>query len=358
MSNPGVIALVHKTIGGQLLKIEDNIGESIHIHFGGNLRLDLSMAGFMDVAEQMAELLNRLVDIPGVDVRNLCPIYLNEQMREFADLERIKVDRVRLGSLLTEFTDENGCKYLGPIDQSRVSKALRDGDTRELLQREQCNLRGDTNKSRADAVFASIRDNGYPYNNEYIILHNDGHYIRDGLHRASCLLHLLGDVEVPVLRLYFRKNRHSDEEVMRHFELDNTIRKVLGRDTPEFPQLPLAEFWKSVLSELLRGKKIAVQEKDEVALRLLALLKRDMDIRCVLARDARQTKLLGVSVITYADIGKYDVDTLFVSSAEHYDNILAEMQHANSLHDTRYWILNMHDLWDRFYPGFASFISL
>ncbi len=344
MSNPGVISLVRKVIGGQLLKIEDNIGESIHIHFGDNLRLDLSIAEFMDFTNRMADALNRMIDIPGVNVRNLCPIYLNEQLREFADLERVEVDQVRLGRLLTEFVDEDGRKYLGPIADSRISKALRDGDTRELLQREQCNLRGETNLRRADAIFASIRDNGYPYKNRYIILHNSGYYIRDGLHRASCLLHLLGDVDVPVLRLHFREDRHSDEMMAYGFILEHVNRMGLGADGSEPRRLPrpLAECWKDALNGFLRGRKVAVKEPDDIALSLLTLLDRDIDIRCIIAKDAGQARLFGADVIVDADIDNHDVDTILVASAAFHREMCAELRDSNRQRGGRCRILDMY----------------
>ena len=38
MSNPGVVLLADGNIGNNYIKIEDNIGEAIHVHFGDFLK--------------------------------------------------------------------------------------------------------------------------------------------------------------------------------------------------------------------------------------------------------------------------------------------------------------------------------
>jgi len=63
-----VIELAHRKIGTQpvrhkrSLKIEDNVGECIHIHYR-NLRLDLSIEDFLAVADQIAVADGRLKEL-------------------------------------------------------------------------------------------------------------------------------------------------------------------------------------------------------------------------------------------------------------------------------------------------------
>ena len=53
-------------------------------------------------------------------------------------------------------------------------------------------------------ILDSVKQNGYPYNNNYIVLYGDDNIIRDGQHRASCLYYLYGNIEIPVMRLHFK----------------------------------------------------------------------------------------------------------------------------------------------------------
>lgn len=51
----------------------------------------------------------------------------------------------------------------------------------------------------------SIEDNGYPHNNEMIVVFGNEPYIRDGQSRAAILRYLNGNIEVSVLKLTFNK---------------------------------------------------------------------------------------------------------------------------------------------------------
>lgn len=52
----------------------------------------------------------------------------------------------------------------------------------------------------------SIEDNGYPYNNDMIVIFGDEPYIRDGQNRAAILRYLYGNIKVQVLKLLFNKS--------------------------------------------------------------------------------------------------------------------------------------------------------
>ena len=48
------------------------------------------------------------------------------------------------------------------------------------------------NEKRILDLFDSIKNHGYPYLDQYIILFNGENIVRDGQHRAAVLAHLYG----------------------------------------------------------------------------------------------------------------------------------------------------------------------
>ncbi len=60
MSNPGVIILAEtRTRRGESFRIEDNIGESIHIHYK-NIRMDFTVRDFLSLARGCSDSLQKL----------------------------------------------------------------------------------------------------------------------------------------------------------------------------------------------------------------------------------------------------------------------------------------------------------
>jgi hypothetical protein len=60
MSNPGVLMLSETLINGKSFRIEDNIGEAIHIHFG-DIRLDMTIREFFDFDKQITALAANMI---------------------------------------------------------------------------------------------------------------------------------------------------------------------------------------------------------------------------------------------------------------------------------------------------------
>ena len=58
-TNAGVIILSRRTIKGERLQIEDNIGEGIHIHYR-NFRLDYTIKDMLRFSDACEQALNNL----------------------------------------------------------------------------------------------------------------------------------------------------------------------------------------------------------------------------------------------------------------------------------------------------------
>jgi hypothetical protein len=206
VSNPAVVILSEtKTdLGG--FRVEDNIGEAIHLHLG-EFRLDLTVNQFLRLADEIADAVQKYMeDIPGFDLRQISNEFFLQKADCWNDL--IKVHKVKM-NLSQLRVDTKGLirKYvIRPLRYSRVIKAI-NGDNRENDKQEERNYFGQTNSDRIDSMLASIKEYGYPKDEKYIAVFNDQNIIADGQHRAACLLHLYGDIQVDILRFYFRNNK-------------------------------------------------------------------------------------------------------------------------------------------------------
>ena len=60
----------------------------------------------------------------------------------------------------------------------------------------------------------TVVKNGYPFNDEYLILFNDQNVIRDGQHRAAAILFTKGDMEIPLIRLHFHNKKYSSKKYL------------------------------------------------------------------------------------------------------------------------------------------------
>lgn len=208
MSNPAVIMLINTpTKSGGRFKVEDNIGESMHIHYD-NFRIDFTIDEFLSFTEMIEESLISLIDNDSFDIKNFDPSFLHDISHMLIDLEKVTFEKVNLSNLIVSRKGLFGVPRWAGLDQSRVYKAIK-GDTRENNSYLQDNFFNQGNQDRVNSVKEIVDKEGYPFNNEYIVLINNQNYIRDGQHRASSLLSLEGNIDVPIIRMLFNKNRHN-----------------------------------------------------------------------------------------------------------------------------------------------------
>lgn len=198
MSNPAVIKLQDKKINGQSISLEDNFGEAIHVHID-NFRFDLTVEEFRQMYSDICDAVNSYVAVEGFDCHSVNAVYLERLLwRDISRLCEVKIQNVALKDMLCP-APEGGLKKL---PESEKVKAL-NGAAEDEERYKDTFYNGQSHQERLDTVMESIREHGYPYGGEYIIMYGDDNQILDGQHRASCLWKLYGDIEVPVMRLYF-----------------------------------------------------------------------------------------------------------------------------------------------------------
>lgn len=213
MSNPGIKILAENHQGQKIKRfvIEDNIGESIHLHVD-NIRLDFSIRSFLSFSQTIRESLHALNILKGYPLKMFDEHFLSECSSFLLNLRRIEVDEVSLKEL-------QAIKYVGDSTEFKISELISvnetnafkylNNETSDFLDYSQFNYYNMDNKIRLKNLLESIKINGYPYLDQYIILFDDANIIRDGQHRASILAYLYGmEYKIKILRFYFTGDAH------------------------------------------------------------------------------------------------------------------------------------------------------
>ena len=164
MSNPAVIKLQQARINGTKIWIDDNYGESVHIHID-DMRIDLTVKEFEKLSYDLCDAVNEIIQVPGFDMHKIDPVFFQVSLWEvLLDLEKVTYDKVRLSELVC--TNGNHVFYL---PDSYEVKALRCETTKNEDGRKSHHI-GQTDTIRLNEICLSIKDNGYPYNDQLIIL--------------------------------------------------------------------------------------------------------------------------------------------------------------------------------------------
>ncbi len=197
--------------------MDDNIGESIHIHIE-DIRIDLTNSEFDRLFSDICSAVNEMIDIKGFDCRKINPSFLLDELWDnLRYLRAAKIDNALLREMICPF---NGTYQKLP--NSNAVQALKDNcDNHDgsILNR------GD-DQNQLNSMLQNIKSSGYPFNDQYIIMFGDDNTIRDGTYCAACLWHILGDVSVPVMRLYFDNQANINRKAESgHSKLCHKIRK-------------------------------------------------------------------------------------------------------------------------------------
>ena len=214
MSNPAVITLADASGKKGKLKrfvVEDNIGESIHLHID-NMRVDFTIKEFLAFSQMIRESLIDLNFLQGYKLENFDEHFLKECAGFLPKLKEIEIEEIELGKLKcivhSDYRSDLNLMKLVPIDETPAYKYLK-VNKKDFLKYGQYNYSGMNNEKRLLELVQSVKKNGYPYLNKYIITFNGQDVIRDGQHRAAVLAHIYGiDTKVKVMNFYFDGESH------------------------------------------------------------------------------------------------------------------------------------------------------
>jgi len=310
------IILCKKSVNKKILIIE-YCERNVFFNYNDKLLFCVKYDDFVQIYEDIILILNNMVGIEGFDVRTLDPIYLCERGIMFLNkIYDVKYEEVYLEDLLTRYVDEHGEFNDSGLINSHIYKKLKGIPVKgEFIQ---VNLLGESDEQRISEILKSIQQNGYPHNGSYIVLYNDELLIKDGRHRASCLLYLYGNIKIPVLKLY-----------LKHLE----------SDLPSNNTGPIIKIVRIILENNLRNRKIAIKGGGVHTVKLLKLIGHEFDIRCIVDRNKSQRFSFPYDVIADEDLIKYDVDTVIISSYLYRHEMKENIKKLNS----EYFIFDIYD---------------
>lgn len=219
MSNPGVIILDHTQLNSEDInksrfQVEDNIGEAIHIHVS-DFRLDFTIDDFLILADGCRKALNSLLSDFGINSYFFDPCFLKHMQKHIMYLTGSEIRKFNLDDLRCIEYDPR------PLRGWKPCKIV-DSKTFECLQHNgRCaDHAGECGgyTQNIDVLKKSVEKNGYPYNNQYIVMFERDLLIRDGKQRAAILRYLYGNIEIPVLILKFKRG-YNKYKINRQFKV-------------------------------------------------------------------------------------------------------------------------------------------
>jgi hypothetical protein len=288
-SNIGVSILAYTQLPpapalcSERLQIEDNIGESIHVHWR-NLRLDFTVRDFLSLANACEISLGALenkTETPSemrsvahskeitksanpLQNLNLDPAFLKDMGSLVVQVDSVEIVEKKLSELLCIVKSGNPTAPTWAATAVSASPAFRflSGQQEEYVRYVSQYSLPSHGPESLQSLEASLLKKGYPAENHYITLFGDELFIRDGQHRAAILQHHLGDVSVPVAKIIFRK----DFEGWRMNQPSKEIKKP--KNLPLAEKGPISRF--NDIREKVEAIKGYMMEGQEEALFLLA----------------------------------------------------------------------------------------
>lgn len=280
MSNPGVIDLSSGIIANRLFKIEDNIGECIHIHFG-EIRLDLTIKEFNEICNKINYALESLINIKNFCINTISPDFLLEIAENLIELKEIKIEKIELQNLYT---------------------ILEEKDYKQVSIKESSKIR--------NLICSNIEMN---YD---IILFNDQNFVRSGIEKVEKLYRDNGNIDVQIKRFYFNNNAFNInyKDFEQQLETINNYKNII----------------KEVIQMIPNNYKIAIRGAGEHTLKILELIPENKYITCILERKSdRNCDFNGYKVIGMDKIGELNIDVIIISSFKYHQDIKNEL---NSLY--------------------------
>jgi len=214
MSNPAVLVL--ETVGSKegrfrRFAIEDNIGESIHLHVD-DMRIDFTIEEFLEFASLMRASMEQLNVLCGYPIGQFDAVVLRSCARWLPRLAAINIEEVQLSALkgVVRSRDARGLEHIAVVPvQQLPAYAYLEGEARGRVNRQRVDGGDAYRQHRLRSVLASLRANPYPVDGKYIVVFNGQNYIRGGEEYAAALAVLHGvDVRVNVMRFCFRGTEH------------------------------------------------------------------------------------------------------------------------------------------------------
>lgn len=338
MSSPGVIRLAQINIGDYILRIEDNIGEAIHIHFG-YIRLDVSIAEYSELVESLIKIAEKMINVKNFFFHSFDAIWLSQEAYLLLKLRKLEFKKEQVGTLLTNQYDEDG-QIIINVRESRVSKAI-NGDLAEISEWKQKNYIFEDNISRMKNIYESIKENGYYPESKgtYITLCDNGKFIVDGCHRASAIYNLYGNIEILVANWITENYEFSDEHRERRLKSERKnflLAKKREMNIKEFRKIQVLY----LITKDLSGKQIIIKGAGEHTKEFVELCGDKVNIIGIFAKEIIIDSLKKFPKIEEKNLLDINADMIFISSYRYRWEMKAELEPYENKFE-------IYDLYDR-----------
>ena len=225
MSNPGVIILdQYSSANINRFAVEDNIGESIHIHLN-NFRIDLTIDEFLALSEQISLSLLSLDFFADMHEFNLDPHFMKLIAQYVPNYVGYSVSSAKISDLNFLCRNKYGILKKTTIEHTPGYKHLI-SQRSDFNAYSQFNYLKLSNVDRIKQLYNSIKTNGYNSTYKLVDFSVQPNLIRDGQHRAAILASLFGlNFEVPILTIDFGKEAKLSQ-------FNNASRLLLQKTIP------------------------------------------------------------------------------------------------------------------------------
>lgn len=220
MSNPAVITLSQNNISfkqkilNRVLKkntvsirIEDNIGEAIHIHID-DFRIDFTMIEFEEFANEIEAIFIEYISGINPMLARIPVSFLKQISSSINKVKEVTIIHRKLSEL--KIIENINLKYnilkIKKLKKSLITESVGTITTKFETYKQNDQI-FEPNRPRLDKLKKSIIRNGYPYNDQYIIVFGkEDNLIRDGQHRAAILYNNNSEDVIPVMRISFKED--------------------------------------------------------------------------------------------------------------------------------------------------------
>ena len=177
MSNPAVIVLdIVSRWEGRLNRfhIEDNIGESIHIHID-DMRFDFTINEFLELSTLLRTSLESLDLFDGHSIDSFDEFFLRDIVQMVPYIQNITVEEIEISKLKcitrTPIIKNIYWLRLQKIKNTPAFQYFR-GNKEKFISYHQTNNTKNSNIERINENLISIEKYGYPFRNQHIVLFN------------------------------------------------------------------------------------------------------------------------------------------------------------------------------------------
>lgn len=212
MSNPAVFELSKDEINQQIICIEDNIGEAIHLHIGP-FRIDMTVKEFEEITLKFQKVLEYLIPLKNFEILKYDTFFLKKIAKSLPYLNKIEKKIISIKDLKIKYENEQQEVNSYYIYESPLYKFY--NNLEENFEKyDEENFIFQSNYERNIYVYNFILENDKNYKENKICVDSEG-YILDG-YKTVCALAKKNGIEKKIeIEIMYFENGHNPLNIKR-----------------------------------------------------------------------------------------------------------------------------------------------